>query len=175
MVPKLLSFLLCLIKLLHIACGERNLRRPRSSSSSIGKIALPSCLLTCLLVLLVNLMIAKGCQTRALRFGLELFCRRLQACSSSPGFWDSPASFRLRTSLVTDRATHCDASSPFVIVEILSARHFVFDSRKLNEFLFNYNRSWIRGALIHRCLTRLRHSMESWAPRIGESHWGWLG
>ena len=140
MVPKLLSFLLSLIKLLHVACGEGNLRRS-SSSSSIGRITLPSCLLACLLVLLVNLMIAQDCQTRALRLGLKLLGRRLQASTSSPDFWDSPASFRLGTSLLTDRASQCDAPSPFVIVEILSARHFVFDSRKLNEFVFNYNRS----------------------------------
>ena len=140
MVPKPLSFLLSLIKLLHVACGEGYLRRS-SSSSPIGRIALPSCLLACLMVLLVNLMISQDCQTRALRLGLELLGRRLQACSSQPGFWDSPASFRLGTSLLTDRPTQCYASSAFVIVEILSARHFVFDSRKLNEFVFNYNRS----------------------------------
>ena len=141
MVPKPLSLLLGLIKLLHVACGQGDLCRP-SSACPIGGITLPSCLLPSLLVLLVNLMICRqDCHARALGLGLELLGRRLQASSSPPGFRHSPASFRLGTSLLSDGASQCDSPSAFVIVEILSARHFVFDSRKLNEFVFNYNRS----------------------------------
>ena len=69
-VPKPLSLLLSLIKLLDVACGQGHLCRP-SSACPIRGITLPSCLLASLLVLLVNLMICRqDCQARALGLGL---------------------------------------------------------------------------------------------------------
>ena len=92
-------------------------------------------------MLLVNLLISQNCLARAMRLGLKFLGRRLQAGASRPGFGGFPASFGIGTSLLAIKVRYREATAALVIVEILSARHFVFDSRKLNEFVFNYNRS----------------------------------